>query len=311
MKHKMNFTGERYIPEYFSESQDTIKREHEERYSVVAKIVSDKKVLDAACGSGYGSFELSKNAKEVFGLDISEETIKYAKETFCADNLNYIIASVTELPFDDNSFDVVVSFETIEHISEEQQHLFLKETKRVLKKDGILIISTPDKLYYSDKWNYTNEFHIKEFYENEFQLFLNNYFKYIKPHYQAQEICSLIQCIDSDVLNIVANRLLNHGKYIITICSDNNIKREWRLESISIENHSMDQLIQRVMELQEQVAEQTNWAITLNKDVQIRDTMIRNFQEEIKGLRQENASKLFIKNWRVYKVLNRLIKRKL
>jgi len=123
-------------------------------------------VLDVACGEGYGSALLARGAAHVTGVDVSEEAIAHAKAAY-ADraNLEFVRASCTELPLPDASVDVAVTFETIEHIA--GQNLFLDELARVLEPDGVLVLSCPNKLEYSDKRNYQNEFHVKEMYRDE------------------------------------------------------------------------------------------------------------------------------------------------
>lgn len=172
-KKQLEFTGERFLPDCPRE----IWYEHYHRYAMARPLVAGKKVLDAACGEGYGSHLLSQSAKSVLGVDLSESTITHAQNTYQADNLSFIQADVLQLEMlPDCSFEVVVSFETLEHLVEHQQ--LLSEFKRVLVDDGLLIISTPDKAEYSDKQNHHNQFHLKELYQNEFDALLSSEFSY-------------------------------------------------------------------------------------------------------------------------------------
>jgi ubiquinone/menaquinone biosynthesis C-methylase UbiE len=229
----MEFTGERYVSDLKSAQ---ISYEHLHRYFYASHFTNGKKVLDIACGEGYGSFYLAQNAKEVIGVDIDLETIKFATQKYKKSNLSFILGSVDSTPIDENGiFDVIVSFETIEHITEESQFLFLKEVKRLLKNDGILIISTPNKESYSDIPNYKNEFHIKEFYLNEFDTFLRKYFRNVVILGQRIYNTSLIwpgdnnsnSCIDftiemQDEKFVKSNRR-KEILYVIAICSENDI----------------------------------------------------------------------------------------
>jgi O-antigen biosynthesis protein len=170
----MEFTGERYIG---SLSSAQISYEHRHRYLFASEFVRNKNVLDVASGEGYGTSLLAQTAEKVIGVDISQDAILWSGKTYPAKNLSFIEGSCTKIPIEGEFvFDVVVSFETIEHINAGDQILFLKEIKRLLKPDGILIISTPNKKIYSDKDNYKNEFHLKEFYRDEFGKFLKKYF---------------------------------------------------------------------------------------------------------------------------------------
>jgi len=169
-EQKLEFTGERFVPECERE----IWYEHYHRYLMACDLVAGKKVLDAACGEGYGSHLLANYADKVVAVDIDQNSINHAKQKYGQDNLKFIQADVLKMPIPDNSFDVVVSFETLEHLAQHQA--LLSEYKRVLSPDGVLIISTPDKAEYSDKTGFNNEFHVKELYQHEFKALLDNHF---------------------------------------------------------------------------------------------------------------------------------------
>jgi ubiquinone/menaquinone biosynthesis C-methylase UbiE len=165
------WTGERL--ETFIFNDNTI--EHLHRYAVARDWVKGKKVLDIACGEGYGSNLLAEDAEFVAGVDIESTVISKAQSKYKRKNLNFVQGRVEKIPFEENSFDIVVSFETLEHTDQHDQ--MLSEVRRVLKQNGILVISTPDKLYYTDDRNYKNPFHIKELYKNEFISLISKYFK--------------------------------------------------------------------------------------------------------------------------------------
>lgn len=186
----MDFTGERFIPSL--DLGHEIYAEHYHRYMAIQDLVKDKRVLDAACGEGYGADILAKYASEVIGIDICQESIEWAAQNYTKENLEFQISSIEKLPFSDNSFDVVVSFETIEHVNEEIQNSFLKEIARVLKKDGVLLISTPNKEVTS-KEEGINHFHIKEFYKEEFKQFLSTQFAYVNLYTQNYGTFSIIE----------------------------------------------------------------------------------------------------------------------
>ncbi|MEI6123991.1 MAG: glycosyltransferase [Bacteroidota bacterium] len=174
----MEFTGERFIASLTSAQ---ISYEHWHRYLFASEFVKDKRVLDIASGDGYGCSILGKTAKDVIGVDNSPEAISWASQNYKYENINFIEGSCANIPIvGEYVFDIIVSFETIEHIGSEEQQLFFNEIKRLLKPDGILMISTPNKKFYSDKEGYSNEFHLKEFYREEFELFLKKYFLYVE-----------------------------------------------------------------------------------------------------------------------------------
>ena len=108
----LTWTGERYVPEIAGE----IRLEHVHRYLIARELVPGKRVLDIACGEGYGSAILSAAAAHVTGVDISPEAVAHASSKYARSNLVFCLGSCEAIPLEDHSVDVVVSFETIEHI---------------------------------------------------------------------------------------------------------------------------------------------------------------------------------------------------
>jgi SAM-dependent methyltransferase len=167
---ELEFTGERFTPECVRE----IAYEHWHRYAWAAEMVVGKRVLDAACGEGYGSHLLSARAGHVTGLDVSEQAIKHARQRYSRDRLDFDCGDATRLSYADDSFDAVVSFETLEHL--EAQDQLLAEFRRVLRPDGFLLISSPDRKTYSDETGYDNPFHVRELYRDEFEALITRHF---------------------------------------------------------------------------------------------------------------------------------------
>jgi 2-polyprenyl-3-methyl-5-hydroxy-6-metoxy-1,4-benzoquinol methylase len=186
------FTGERLIP---GEVDVDLLNEHMARYTFASRLARGKRVLDAGCGAGYGSAELARTAERVTGVDVAAEAVEYARRNYEAANLSFEQASCTALPFADGSFDLVVGFEVIEHLEDWQT--FLKEVLRVLTPTGQFIVSTPNKLYYTESRGDqgANPFHVHEFEFEEFRselqavfpnvsLFLENHVEGVtfQPH---------------------------------------------------------------------------------------------------------------------------------
>jgi glycosyltransferase involved in cell wall biosynthesis/SAM-dependent methyltransferase len=167
------WTGERYIPEIGG----NIRLEHLHRYLIARELASGKKVLDIACGEGYGAAILATTAARVIGVDISKEAIAGASGRYIRDNLEFIIGRCEAIPLPDTSVDLVVSFETIEHI--EQHDTMMREVARVLRPDGVLIISSPDRDRYSGALGNRNIFHLKELDRPEFETLLKSFFPYV------------------------------------------------------------------------------------------------------------------------------------
>jgi len=147
------FTGERFVPACAGE----IAYEHWHRYAFARRFVEGRRVLDAACGEGYGTALLGTTAAEAVGVDIDAGSIRHAQSSYGSGRIRFVEGSCTRLPFPDASFDVVASFETIEHLDAADQPPMLSEFARVLKPDGLLIISSPNKRVYSDARGYVNE----------------------------------------------------------------------------------------------------------------------------------------------------------
>ncbi len=169
----MEFTGERYLPWV---DDPVISYEHLHRYRFAKEFVKGKKVLDLACGEGYGSFLLSEEADTVVGIDIDDVCIRHASSKYIKENLKFIKGYIIEIPIEgEKIFDVIVCFEALEHIKEHDE--LMREVKRLIKDDGIFIVSTPNKYLYSDQPGYQNPFHVKELYFDEFKTLLTDNFK--------------------------------------------------------------------------------------------------------------------------------------
>jgi SAM-dependent methyltransferase len=162
MASDLTFTGERFLPACAGE----IAYEHWHRYAFARRYAEGRRVLDAACGEGYGTALLGTKAAEAVGVDIDAGSIRHAQSAYGSPTVRFVEGSCTALPFPDASFDAVVSFETIEHLDAADQPPMLAEFARVLKPAGLLIISSPNKRLYSDTRDYVNEFHCHELYRD-------------------------------------------------------------------------------------------------------------------------------------------------
>lgn len=224
----LSFTGERFIPSCERE----IWYEHYHRYTMALNWTEGLDVLDAACGEGYGSHLLASKAKSVTGVDISETAIKHAKETYSKTNLKYMQSDVLNMDFKDNSFDLVVSFETLEHLAAHNE--LVQEFKRVLKPEGVLIISTPDKKEYSDKTGFDNEYHVKELYREDFAHLIEPEFKNCQWFGQKLLFASTIWNLNGELnslqfdcmnqQNEVMNQPLFNPVYFILIASNGDLR---------------------------------------------------------------------------------------
>lgn len=166
------FTGERYLPGVAG----PIQYEHYHRYLFSAPLCEGKDVLDIASGEGYGSAVLAQSAKSVVGVDIDAKAVENARARYGDQpNLRYEHGSATAIPLPDACVDILNSFETLEHIHEHEA--FMLEAKRVLRPNGLMIISTPNRPIYSPAGAPPNEYHVRELDREEFVQWLKTGFK--------------------------------------------------------------------------------------------------------------------------------------
>jgi SAM-dependent methyltransferase len=224
-KPALDFTGERFTPECVRE----IWYEHWHRYVFARQLAKDKRVLDAACGEGYGSALLSDVAASVLGADISDQAVSHARSRYYdRPNLRFERADATQLDAAPGSFDLIVSFETLEHVA--AQESLVAGFARTLTDDGILVISSPDKKAYSDDRGFANEFHVRELYRDELLNLLRPHFPHVRLFGQKLLFQSVIWNLDG--IPGSADAATSHGEnqpptaglaydplYFIAICS--------------------------------------------------------------------------------------------
>jgi SAM-dependent methyltransferase len=169
-KSAMPFTGERLTSDCGGQTQI----EHLHRYLLAREWCRDKDVLDVASGEGYGTALLAQVARSAIGVEIAPDAVGHASEAYRAANLRYVAGDARVIPCADAAFDVVTSFETIEHFAE--QNRFLDEVRRVLRPGGQLIISTPDRDNYSPSESPANPYHVRELTAVEFDALLRTHF---------------------------------------------------------------------------------------------------------------------------------------
>ena len=273
----MKFTGERFIPT----EQGRIRLEHYHRYAVVLDVVKGKTVLDVACGEGYGSLLMADIAHAVVGVDISDEAVRHATSLYEKQNLKFVQGSATNLTFPDDSFDVVVSFETIEHLA--RQEKMLAEIRRVLRPSGVLIISSPNRPVYSEESGEHNDFHVKELDYREFDVLLRSQFPTVEYFGQRLLMSSVIQPLNGapstssvwsdDGSKLKANAAnLREPVYLLAICG---------AASANLPHLGMSALYPESMDLVKHYVGFANWAKLLDKYVAERDTQIASLSQAV------------------------------
>jgi len=190
----LEFTGERFTPECVRE----IWYEHWHRYVFARELARGKRVLDAACGEGYGSALVAGTAASVLGIDIAEAAIEHARSRYKQyANLRFERGDCTALDVPPASVDVVVSFETLEHV--QAQQALIAGFARALTPQGLLVISSPDKRAYSDVSGFHNEFHVRELYRDELLGLLQPHFPHVGLYGQKLLFQSAIWKLDAEL----------------------------------------------------------------------------------------------------------------
>jgi glycosyltransferase involved in cell wall biosynthesis/SAM-dependent methyltransferase len=319
----MAFTGERYIPRI---DWPEISYEHWHRYMFASEFAAGKVVLDLASGEGFGSNLLADRAAKVIGVDISPEAVAHATAHYAKSNLEFRSGPADAVPlYGRQLLDVIVSFETIEHLDERQQIGFSAECKRLLKSDGQLIVSTPNKLLYSDRHEFRNEFHLREFYLDEFVGFLNAHFRHVVLFGQRVYPASLIWPAEEIARSLQEFQLsYNDGEYspavedrkellyLLAVCSDEHIspppfasimldvseratavraqqltEQEQELEALTARN---EQDSQTIRDLQSLASEQDSELAGALATVAERDAAIHDLQGQLADARERTEA---------------------
>lgn len=148
---------------------------HRVAYEEAAKFASQKTVLDLGCNNGYGTSILGRDSAHTIGVDVSPQSVQAARQNNAAPNIEYRVVDGFELPFDDATFDLIVSFQVIEHIFDPAP--YLRNIRRVLRPGGTVIFTTPNAPIRLDPgmkpWN---PFHVREFNAAELQELLAPWF---------------------------------------------------------------------------------------------------------------------------------------
>ena len=304
------FTGERVIP---GEVDIDLMNEHLARYAFAARLARGKRVLDAGCGTGYGSAELAKVAASVTGVDVARDAVDFAREHYRLPNLGFEQASCTALPHCDAAFDLIVAFEVIEHLAEWRK--FLVEARRVLAASGQFIVSTPNKLFYSESRGTEgdNPFHVHEFEFAEFRselqavfpevtMFLENHTEGItfQPHERGNTVEVRVDAGDAAAeethffVAVCAHRpqlgnptfvyvpragnvLRERSQHIALLEQEVATKNEW-LEKAQRDHQALLGAHDR---LKEELERSNQWAESLNREVAERRERVAQLQAEL------------------------------
>ena len=240
----MKESPERFTPEMTGD----IRHEHQHRYALAGEFVAGKDVLDIASGEGYGAAYLARRANSVVGVDIDPEVINHSRRRYAGlHNVEFRTGSCAAIPLSDQSVDVVTSFETLEHHAEHAE--MMREIKRVLRPDGVLLISSPNRPVYSEEPNFVNPFHVKELDYQEFADLVKAYFRFVQILGQKIAAGSLVFPLsDSSEDSFAAyasngdqiSRLfpsLSAPVYFIAVCSDVPCAQASGVSSLYLDPH--------------------------------------------------------------------------
>jgi len=201
---KLKYTGERIVP--CKPELTEAYYGHLIAYVFASQYTMDRLVLDAGCGTGYGTNHLSKTARQAIGIDVSREAITYCRKNYARDNTDFVQMDATNMGFWNNVFDAICSFQVVEHIRDYDR--YLSQMKRILKPCGILVISTPNKKTFNPYGKPTS-FHFKEFYREEFEALLREFFKEVEIYGQYKMIKEKRQRLIDALLRIGRSGMLN------------------------------------------------------------------------------------------------------
>jgi SAM-dependent methyltransferase len=315
------FTGERVIP---GQVDVDLMNEHLARYTFAARLARGKRVLDAGCGAGYGSAELARAAQWVVGVDRAAEAVDFARANYSLPNLLFEQASCTALPHPEASFDLVVAFEVIEHLEDWRD--FLAEARRLLAPGGQFIVSTPNRLYYTESRGEegANPFHVHEFDFEEFRgelkavfphvaLFLENHVEGVtfQPHEAGNTmevrvdageavpdeshffvaVCAHRPQLGNPTFVYVpraGNVLRERERHIALLERELETKDQW-LEKLHAEHADLA----RAHDEQAAALERSNrWAEELDRELQQRRARVVELQDELVRVNQGYAAKV-------------------
>jgi SAM-dependent methyltransferase len=176
-------SGERFVPEAMG--GQLIEAEHVARYALAAQLAGGRRVLDAGCGVGWGTAVLvAAGASSATGVDLDADAI--ANSRLRVADAHFEVGDLAQLPWDAESFDLVVCFETLEHVREQDQAL--DELTRMLAPDGLLLVSSPNPRVYPAG----NPFHRHELTPEELEAAVHKRLANVALWKQHTQIASIV-----------------------------------------------------------------------------------------------------------------------
>ena len=292
----LEFTGERVIPGLADAS---LFNEHQARYRFATRFLARfdgcPAVLDAGCGTGYGSAEFPATAS-VAAMDLSADAVRYAREHFGAPHIQFLQAACETLPFADNSFDLITAFEVIEHL--ERWPRLLTEARRVLKAGGILLVSTPNKSAYAESRAAAgpNPFHVREFEYQEFHVALTDVFPHVSLWSQnhAEAIAFLPSVSSAGALDATPDQTPESAHFFLAACSLSPLPPCAAFAYLPKSGNILREREHHIALLRGELEQKTGWLNDLEKNhtdlVQKHDDVVTELEEHNRWADQLNGA---------------------
>jgi O-antigen biosynthesis protein len=301
----LEVTGERLLPD--QQRGELVHAEHLARYRFATQFAKDRRVLDAASGEGYGTAILAAaGAASTVGVEIADAAVAEANRKY---GLPYVQGDVCKLPFEDASFDLVVSFETIEHVDDPARAV--AEFRRVLAPDGMLVASTPN----TREFLVQNEFHTREFTPEEFSSLLAERFPKVRFAYQQNWLLSAVlgpeqfalddpaRSLDLDVVKTIGYQP-GRELFTIAVCDGHTVEPKAASVATGIfEAHKLLEWVERAEEAERLLMEWTKRAEEAERLVAAWNERAGEAERQLEEARAKSVALESSLSWRITKPL--------
>jgi SAM-dependent methyltransferase len=276
----MKFTGERIVPDD-PEHQDLLN-EHLARYVLAARYAFGRRVLDLGCGVGYGTSILAKKgAVEIVGVDNSTEAIQWARSNYSGENLTFVKGDATRTRKSwSGHFDLVVSFEVIEHLNKSES--LLSTIKKALADGGMAILSTPNR---ARPGATDNPFHEREFTANEFEKLLLGHFENVRVFGQTTLSGQAFSLSGDDESFTRLENKTTEPEYLLAFCGKIGAVESLIYETPSL--RAIESLHEHLVELDQSVEEKDDRILDLQHQLKTASTWAKSSNEKVDHLEQK------------------------
>jgi GT2 family glycosyltransferase/SAM-dependent methyltransferase len=311
---RIEWTGERCVP--WTDDLQVIY-EHYHRYALAARFTAGARVLDLACGEGFGPALLGAGAREVVGVDIDPQTVEHAAAHYRRDNLHFTVGSMIDPHLLDSAepFDVITCFEALEHV--EDQDTLIAIVRRLLTPGGVFLTSTPDVAVYSHEHGNDNPYHVRELTEPEFQALLGGSFGHVAILRQNVAAGSLITTTGAAAGQGIARSLRRAPEggwrvapelvhtYLLGVASDMALPELPQLDVlvdpdltlVRDAHRALAQQRHQVGELSAELAEQHQYAARTGERLRRRDEEVHRLRGELAAAQRRTERAESLASW--------------